>query len=257
MLTYVYKITVKETGQFYHGLRTIKKPNRSPACDLFVTYFTSSKTVKSLVKKLGINAFATEVIFINENHGEGYFLEQRLIKDSIDDPLCLNKQYFDFGKGKTIFSNFGNTHSLEQKERWSKIRKGCPAANKGIRYSSEKKVNMKNKNKGRSYEEIYGDQAGIIKEKIKSSSQSRSPITSETRLKLKAAQSRRTPESYRRAAEKLKNRVFSEETLFRMSIAKKGKPAHNKGIPTTKVSCVICHKECDVRSLGRYHKHNP
>ena len=255
MITYVYKVTLKETGEFYYGSRLLKAANKRPEDDLFVKYFTSSKIIKSLIKMHGISSFTIEVLFVNNNYGEGYFFEQSIIKDNIKNPLCLNKQYFDVDQNKTIFSNFGNTHSATQKEKWSKERKGVPPPNKGIKYSPEKKLNFQNKNKGKTYDEIYGSKSNNIKKKIKFSSQKRLPIREETREKLKAVHARRTPESYKQAGEKLKNRVFTEDTLAKMSKAKKGKPAHNKGIPVPKVSCIICQKECDVRNLGRYHKH--
>ena len=39
-----------------------------------------------------------------------------------------------------------------------------------------------------------------------------------------------------------------------ISIARKGQPAHNKGIAPSRVSCLCCKKEIDIRNFSRYHK---
>ena len=255
MVVYVYKITFKLTGQFYYGSRTIKTANKRPEDDLFITYFTSSKVIKSLIKEHGAHEFITDILFTSSSYNETYEFEQTLIKTNIQDPLCVNKHYFDIDQNKTVFSNFGNRHSSEQKEKWSKSRKGKAPSNKGKSYDSDKKRNFRSKNKGKTYDEIYGDRANEIREKIKKSNKERPPIRNETREKLRKVHTLRTPESYKKAGEKNKNRVFLEETLSKMSAAKKGKPAHNKGIATIRASCIKCKKECDVRNLGRHHKH--
>lgn len=39
-----------------------------------------------------------------------------------------------------------------------------------------------------------------------------------------------------------------------ISIARKGQPAHNKGIAPSRVSCLCCKEEVDIRNFSRYHK---
>jgi hypothetical protein len=39
-----------------------------------------------------------------------------------------------------------------------------------------------------------------------------------------------------------------------ISIARKGQPAHNKGITPSRVSCLCCKAEVDIRNFSRYHK---
>lgn len=39
-----------------------------------------------------------------------------------------------------------------------------------------------------------------------------------------------------------------------ISIARKGQPAHNKGIAPSRVSCLCCKKEVDIRNFSRYHR---
>ena len=38
-----------------------------------------------------------------------------------------------------------------------------------------------------------------------------------------------------------------------ISIARKGQPAHNKGIAPSRVSCLCCKAEVDIRNFSRYH----
>ena len=38
-----------------------------------------------------------------------------------------------------------------------------------------------------------------------------------------------------------------------ISIARKGQPAHNKGIAPSRVSCLCCKTEVDIRNFSRYH----
>lgn len=93
-LPYVYKITHKETGQFYIGSRYSKNIKHHSE-DLGFKYFTSSK----LVKQLGFENFKIE--WIEEFHTPelAYDWEQMMIYVNLKDPLCLNK-HCTFGKKK-------------------------------------------------------------------------------------------------------------------------------------------------------------
>jgi len=45
-----------------------------------------------------------------------------------------------------------------------------------------------------------------------------------------------------------------ERAAKNISIARKGQPAHNKGTAPSRVSCLCCKVEVDIRNFARYHK---
>lgn len=86
MLPYVYKLTDRETGQFYFGFRCANK--LSPEQDLGSVYKTSSKYVKKNFEK-----FDAQIIAVFTNRNSAYKLEQFLIKENFENPLILNKHW--------------------------------------------------------------------------------------------------------------------------------------------------------------------
>jgi hypothetical protein len=105
---YVYKITHKETGQFYFGSRVANiKQNRLPSDDLWIHYFTSSKHIKKIILDNNPDIFIPEVVITHPIMDEVYWLEQDFIKEHISDPLCLNRHYKDRESGQKIFSTHG------------------------------------------------------------------------------------------------------------------------------------------------------
>ena len=154
-LAYVYKVTNKETGEFYIGSRTAKivRTKLTPEQDFLVKYFTSGKLQKdikvNLSKYYGEILFrSNEIIFINNStQFVVLWYEQLLIRENIKNPLCKNNKYFDVDTSKLmwfvdnsgrIFTEahkvkikrvgpengmFGKTHSEETKEKLSNIKK--------------------------------------------------------------------------------------------------------------------------------------
>lgn len=57
-MPYTYLVTFKQTGQLYYGSRT---KNGCEESDLWSTYFTSSKVIRSLIKLHGKEAFDYEI----------------------------------------------------------------------------------------------------------------------------------------------------------------------------------------------------
>ena len=124
---YVYYIEHIPSGKFYYGSRYKHiNMNRHPEEDFLIHYFTSSKELKQLIKTNGVESFHGKIISTNTNHKVCYRYEQDLIKENKDNPLCLNKRFFDYEKSNTIFCNFGRTLST-----------------KGQSKSEEKKANMR------------------------------------------------------------------------------------------------------------------
>lgn len=131
MIYYTYKLIHVKTGQFYFGHRRTKKEN--PYDDLGIRYKSSSKYVKDL----GFENFSFGVVKTYPTYDECYWDEQRLIKDGIQNPLCLNKSYFDKETGSQKFSTFGIKMS-------DKFREKCRNRMKNFKHTDEsrKKISL-------------------------------------------------------------------------------------------------------------------
>ena len=91
---YVYKVICKPTNQYYIGSRTAKCMQQStPMEDLFIRYFTSSQDVKKLIDTYGTDAFEKLILIEDCNSDVILYKENEIIKEHINDELCLNKFY--------------------------------------------------------------------------------------------------------------------------------------------------------------------
>lgn len=121
---YVYLVRCVATQQFYYGYR---KGNVSkkimPEEDLWKNYFTSSRAIKQLLKIYGVDGFETFIVFTNPDASICYWEEQRLIKDSMKNPLSLNFKYIDFQTGKAMFGG-GQPCSSETRKKIGEALRG-------------------------------------------------------------------------------------------------------------------------------------
>ena len=163
---YVYTITNKITGEFYHGYRYRNQTlGVKPLADLWINYFTSSNRIKNDIKKYGRNGFNVSIIYEDTDSVKCWQQEQITIKNDWGNPLLLNGKYHDpnsdveiyrrvnllteqsrlrmskSGKGrpksedhkrKIAIANTGNVGSTQKRTKISAARKGKPATNKGI-----------------------------------------------------------------------------------------------------------------------------
>ena len=216
---YVYKITLISTGQFYYGSRTANvRFKRLPKDDLWKYYFTSSNSIKRLIRDIGKDSFSAEVIYESNNAIDVYWFEQSNIKEHIHNPQCLNKKFQDKISGNTIFSTTG-------KPSWNK---GIPSSFKGIPRSPQivEKIRQNRKGKG----------LGIIpKNKGKSVSE----------------------EQRNAQSQKMKGRFTGEKNHFfgkshspevKKMIAE-NTSKHMKGRPKMKSICPHCGYECSVNTM--------
>lgn len=191
-LAYTYYISNKITNQFYYGSRFGNiRMNRTPLDDLWIYYFTSSKYVKNLMVKFGKDSFEFKIILEDFDYNKCYWAEQDLIKNNINDELCLNKHFIDKTTNCKVFSTAGQPCTEETKKKISKSNTGrkqtsesCikkSKATKGIsrnKFTEEHKKNMSlarigkptgrkgtiSSLKGKSYTEIHGkDRADELK----------------------------------------------------------------------------------------------
>ncbi len=88
-MSFIYKITEKETGKFYIGSRYSK--NCDPS-DMLTTYFTSSKIVAPMIHSKGIDAFECVILSEGLSVDDTLILENEMIAEVLFDNLCLNQQ---------------------------------------------------------------------------------------------------------------------------------------------------------------------
>lgn len=115
-LAYVYFVKHIPTGKFYYGSRYQNvRRNIRASDDLWVSYFTSSKDIKKIISQEGPGNFSVDILFESENFNECFILEQKLIKENIKDPLCLNKQFFE--NKLTVYRHYGKGLDLTEEVR--------------------------------------------------------------------------------------------------------------------------------------------
>lgn len=108
-LPYTYKLTHKETGQFYFGYRSA---NTVPAIqDLGIVYFTSSKIIRPI-----FNEFDYQILAEYEDGELAYKEEQLLIERNWENPLLLNRAYHK--QDKASFRNKG--HAKENRKKFGR-----------------------------------------------------------------------------------------------------------------------------------------
>ena len=107
---YVYKVECILTGEYYFGARYQHvNLGLSPEEDLWHHYRTSSREVKSRIREHGLKSFRYTVLYTHYDKDNVFWYEQDLIKDHIQDSLCLNKHYKDRNTDQKIFLTVGVT----------------------------------------------------------------------------------------------------------------------------------------------------
>ncbi len=157
---YTYRIQNKITNQFYYGSRYKNVSlGLTPIDDLWIKYFTSSKSVKELIKLYGKDSFVIEIIFTSKSSEDCYWTEQSLIKENLDNSLCLNKHYIE--KGNIKFLRTGEILSEGAKNKMSQSKKNIPHTKEHnlqvslslkAKYNTPVKPNKKRKRKSASIE---------------------------------------------------------------------------------------------------------
>jgi hypothetical protein len=156
---YVYTITNKITGEFYHGYRYRNQTlDIVPNDDLWITYFTSSNRIKNDIKKYGKNSFTATIIYENTDSVKCWQQEQIAIKNDWGNPLLLNGKYHDPESNVEVFRRIG-FFSEESRLKMSMANKGRPKseehkrkialANTGNKGSAEKSAKISISRKGK------------------------------------------------------------------------------------------------------------
>jgi hypothetical protein len=114
---YVYSITNRDTKEFYFGSRWANvRLNRLAKDDFWIHYKSSSKKVKKAILEGGEEKFVGEILKTFETYDEAYWEEQKLIKQNIKNPLCLNEHFIDPDSKRKIFGVSG-PKSLEHRQK--------------------------------------------------------------------------------------------------------------------------------------------
>lgn len=116
-MAYVYFVKNLTTGQFYYGSRyqNVKRKTQ-PEDDLWIVYFTSSKSIKQLRREYGDNDFVYDVIFRSSDFNECFMFEQYLIQHNIKNRLCINKAFK--GSSQTmVYRHYGKGFDISEEAR--------------------------------------------------------------------------------------------------------------------------------------------
>ena len=130
--SYVYKITIKETNQFYFGYR---KANKCiPEEDFLIKYFSSSKIINEIIATNGIDSITGEIVYTDTDHNATYWKEQSLIEQHYTNPLILNQHYQKTNKG---FKMFLTTPEASAKMVATRKLRGCQSTPEYIKRQQE------------------------------------------------------------------------------------------------------------------------
>ncbi len=193
-MAYVYKLTHLDTGEYYFGSRAANLV--PPLDDLGVIYFTSSKDVKPHFDK-----FDREIVAEFELGIDAWWAEQDLIKTHRNNPLLLNKSFYDKSTGHRAFSTAGRSRTSEEKLRISRSKTGVsrkPFTRKAIENMKRARAKHPKPSQETLAKIVTTRQAGsapwtaeATKKKISTSMKGRvpwnkgAPMKESTRLKLK------------------------------------------------------------------------
>jgi hypothetical protein len=127
-LPFTYVLTFKPTGQRYYGVRYAKNAHPS---QLWTTYFTSSKVIKSLLTEHGPEAFTVSVRRTFTTKESAVLWESRVLNRL---NASHSNQWFNQINGDANFASILEW-SDEAKAKYSERRKG-------IQFSEEHKANL-------------------------------------------------------------------------------------------------------------------
>lgn len=231
-MPFTYLVKCKITNQVYYGSRTAK--GCSPS-DLWTTYFTSSKKVKTLIEQFGKEQFETEIRKIFSDKNDAIVWESTVLRRlniPVKKELWLNRRIVQYNY---IWDD-------DMRKKLSESLKGKPAWNKGLTggtISDELKERIRASHLGVKLSEHHKKR---ISESNKGVSRPRNPLqpkpffSEEARKRMSIAASNRivteaTREKMRQkrlgwvhspeTRKKMSGKVRSEETKKRLSEAAK------------------------------------
>lgn len=176
---YVYKITDKESGEFYIGYRHSNvKCNRTPDEDFLIYYFSSGKLKSKLIEN--IKNFIGVILFKYNDADVCYWYEQLLIRENVNNPKCLNGNYLDPDLDVKKFCRSGSSGWNKGKRLSEEHRRAIGKGNIGRKVSEETREKQRKAKLGKKLSEEH-------KKSISNSGIGRQ-CSEETREKIKATQ---------------------------------------------------------------------
>ena len=245
MRAYTYLVKHKPSSKVYYGVRI--KNDIDPTEDLFIKYFTSSKTIKELIAQDGIEAFEWQVRheFNDELAAitwEAKVLQRCRVLEHQD--IWLNKN----AAGRKLLTKFGAkvisaTHKGKPKseEHREKIRQALIGKNVGRKHSAEAIEKIRASSTGANNPMFGKIQSNETKRKIGDANRVHmlennhmrgKAQTEENKLASSLANTgkKHTAETIAKRSAKITGQKRSEETRTKMSAAAKGKPKSPESI---------------------------
>lgn len=200
----IYKM-VNPTGSIYIG----KTSNFTKRMSHYRNLSLKQPKLLASLKKYGYGAHNVSVVETfngNCNYADGkeMFWIRSYMSNFIKWPECNGLNLTNGGQG-----TIGYKATDELRKRLSDSHKGLPSGRKGVKMSEEDRIKMK---------ERYKNNPSLVRRGYKHSKETIEKIAATKRLRYPA---------------KIKIRPTKEETSLKISLAKKGQPAWNKGIPMT------------------------
>ena len=182
---YTYLIKFKLTGQVYYGSRYKNvELNLAPKDDLMITYFTSSRHVRKLIKEHGTNAFEWMVRKIFDTKEQAAAWETKVLRRCkvLENDKWLNRNIagcilhtpeirqkisaFHKGKPKSqehkdkirnsmLGKNIGRTQTEEHRRKNSEAKRGMNNPMYGKPCSDERRQKISEANRGKSRSEEF------------------------------------------------------------------------------------------------------
>jgi hypothetical protein len=253
MRAYTYLVKHKPSGKVYYGVRI--KNDIDPTKDLFVKYFTSSKTIKELIAQDGIESFEWQVRREFDDELAAVTWEARVLQRCRvleHQDRWLNKN----AAGRKLLTKFGAkvisaTHKGKPKseEHREKIRQANLGKNKGKKRSEEHKQMMSEKMSGAGNPMFGKIHAEDTKRKIGKANKGKlagekNPFFGKTLPGTEAARiantgKKHTAETIAKRVAKQRGKKRSEETRAKISAAATGRPRS----PETLLKMSIAAKE--------------
>ena len=244
---YVYKTTCKITNKFYIGIHSTS--------DLEDGYMGSGVRISRSLKKYGKQNHVCEILEYLDNRKNLMEREKSLITEEIlKDPYCMNI----IKGGVSLGLNYSKEHTLETKQQISL------------------------KMKGKSYEEIHGDEKAEGERKKRSEGVKRAHSklneeerierysksilhlktpTEETRKKMSESQTgkKKSMETRNKISKGNKNKFVSDETRFKMSLSQRNMSEETKNKMSMsakerpKIKCLYCDIVAQYSHISRWH----
>ena len=259
---YIYRIKNKITGQFYYGSKY-----SSVCCytTFWKDYFTSSSTIKKLIKLYGINNWDIKILKTYQTAREALMNEQKYIKRCFKSKYSLNLRYFNYNNEtlddinpvdkmimtRKIINNNGETSYILGGRKTAKTKKSLILSDgRTLMQATVDKTTETRKNRG-DYEKLSQELTGVGK-----------GIGSEIRV-CEYCSKETNSGNYTRwhGLNCIMNPNITEEQILKRVPHNKGKTSSIKGLPNEKlkgfVSAYDLEKKINIRVSKKIFDLNP